>query len=211
MVLVCCCSEIVKIQLRVYLGAVMKRPENVLIMRHVFFEGLRNGSRTRVAPTVGDYADDEEGQYDLVRFNVPPTYLEEHNKIDLEDFVGHHTVDAQDAFSVFRDELIRVGALALENTPDDYEPDDDNVTLAGNDYDADAATIAKLDTDWVEDGNPTVWYQGTSKHEDDNNMYASNSGHMGNLDHPAVADRLFGTFVYNSLPDPSPASCPTTI
>jgi hypothetical protein len=29
-------TEIVKIQLRVYLGAVIKKPENILIMRHVF-------------------------------------------------------------------------------------------------------------------------------------------------------------------------------
>merc|ERR1712086_418168 len=37
-------TEIVRIQLRVYLGAVLKRPENVLLLRNVYFEGLGNGS-----------------------------------------------------------------------------------------------------------------------------------------------------------------------
>ena len=38
-------TEIVKIQLRVYMGAVLKKPENVIIMRDVFFEGLESGHR----------------------------------------------------------------------------------------------------------------------------------------------------------------------
>jgi hypothetical protein len=205
-------SEIVKIQLRVYLGAVMKKPENVLIMRHVFFEGLRDGSRTRIAANVEEYADDENaGRFDLVRFSVPPGYLAQHNKIDLEDFVGHYNEDDVSDFNTFKAQLLTLGVLKEEDANlhinDDYT---DNEAL-DPDYNDGANSVLILDTDWVEDGNPTVWYQGTSMNAETTDMYATNSGHMGNLDNPAVADRLFGTFVYNSMPDPSPATCSTTI
>ena len=82
-----CCStsvstssqEIVKIQLRCYMGSVLKRPESVIVLRDVVFEGLKQGHRFETGTfntTVGD----------LALITIKDSYLSQHQThIDLQD------------------------------------------------------------------------------------------------------------------------------
>ena len=78
-----------KIQLRVYLSSVLKKPENVLIMRHVFAEELHRGHGHKFVK-LAEYAQEDminqSDRADLTAISVPEDYLRETHVIDYEDF-----------------------------------------------------------------------------------------------------------------------------
>ena len=174
-------TEIVKIQLRVYLGAVMKRPENVILLRNIFFEGLREGSGTKLFENgYGGVGDNEPGAPagDLTVIGFPKTYLKAHSKIDYADFtdeaIGRLAAEEKPAYFVTQAQLISLGMVAADGL---------------------------LDASFLSEGVPTVVYQGACEHRPNSTgswvPQQKNNGHLGILDDPALADRLFGTFAYS--------------
>jgi len=173
----------------------MKRPENVIIMRHVYFEGLAEGSYCKLAQTAQDARPDpdEPSSYDLRCVYFPTWYLEGANGvINLEDFAVQKLKDTAERFGyqVNSNEFIRLFQthLALQH--------------AGV-FKDDGAFEEYYEHNEV----PKYVYRGTHcpgkifKKE----SVVTNTGHMGTLDHPDMADRLFGSFVYNANPNPNPA------
>jgi hypothetical protein len=174
-------TEIVKIQLRVYLGAVMKRPENVILLRNIFFEGLREGSGTKVFENgKGGVGDNEpiDPQGDLTVVGFPKSYLKAHSKIDYADFTDAAIKKVSDAekpvYFMTQAQLIALGLVTGDGV---------------------------LDAELLREGVPTVAYQGACQHRSDQTsewkLQQKNNGHLGILDDPALADRLFGTFAYS--------------
>jgi len=172
-------TEIVKIQLRVYLGAVMKRPENVILLRNIFFEGLREGSGNKMFDPSKHNVGDGDGMstdgHDLTVVWFPKKYMLGHSKIDYADFTLENIVKVSDtgeraAYFHTHMQLRRLGMV----------------------------TETGLDKELIEAGVPTVVYQGACQHKGTEWKDAqTNNGHLGILDDPALADRLFGTFAYS--------------
>jgi hypothetical protein len=173
-------TEIVKIQLRVYLGAVMKRPENVILLRNIFFEGLREGSGTQLWENGKAGIGDEEPMVgDMTVLTFPKSYLKAHSKIDYADFTDDSikklgSREEMAAAYMTQAQLIMLGMVGSGGT---------------------------IDADLINDGVPTVVYQGACAHrltgKPEWAMQQKNNGHLGNLDNPDLADRLFGTFAYS--------------
>ncbi len=174
-------TEIVKIQLRVYLGAVMKRPENVILLRNIFFEGLREGSGNKMFDPSKHNVGDGDGMstdgHDLTVVWFPQKYMLGHSKIDYADFTLENIVKVSDtgeraAYFHTHMQLRRLGMV----------------------------TETGLDKELIEAGVPTVVYKGACQHKNANAGWEdaqTNNGHLGILDDPALADRLFGTFAYS--------------
>merc|ERR1712086_107575 len=139
-------TEIVKIQLRVYLGAVMKRPENVILLRNIFFEGLREGSGNKMFDPSKHNVGDGDGMstdgHDLTVVWFPKKYMLGHSKIDYADFTLENIVKVSDtgeraAYFHTHMQLRRLGMV----------------------------TETGLDKELIEAGVPTVVYQGACQHK----------------------------------------------
>jgi len=176
-------TEIVKIQLRVYLGSVLKKPENVLLLRNICFEGLKSGAGTTVAPghTFGPAAGD------LAVVHFPTKYLDSHCKIDYADFdvqaIMGSTASPTDKLDMLRTTVQLADSLGI------FTP------------------ALRLDAQLFTEGYPTVLYKGTVRHKLSGGTWEvveTNNGHLGVLDDPKMADRIFGTFAYNAEPNPDP-------
>jgi hypothetical protein len=169
-------SEYVKIQLRVYMSAILKRPENVIIMRDVFFEGLESGHGQSFTP-----AEDNEPA-DLVFIPVPADQIDE-SYFDLAEV---HQPTATGASAVMQ--MALRGANVLPHITKDT-----GTKSAGE--------FAEFVT---ENEQPTRLYRGTSRVQNSTQTAwdtTDNCGHLGVLDTPRAVDRLWGSFVYSSLPD----------
>ena len=186
------------------------QPENIIIMRNVYFEGLGDGSRTR---EVGVRAAFDAGRAgagaappaavgldgaDLCRVRFPTFYIEEQNKINLRDFAKTNAVLAaaypaavydpaaggSDAMIRTRDNLVRAGILTA------------------------TAAAAGGHTYAVNPDYPTIIYRGATEHVNlaagaaRTTKHTENNGHLGPLDDPSMVDRLFGTFAYSPAPNP---------
>jgi len=180
-------TEIMKIQLRVYLGSVIKKPENILIMRNVYFEGLGDGSHNRkVAAPTGPQDAAIPDDIDLIYIRVPTTYLGEHSKIDLRDFAYTDATMTDGLMQATRNQLTSAGMIRRSGDGSGPSP----------------YTYSADDTDG---GYPTMLYRGATWTTGDDGKriaHVENNGHLGNLDDPSMADRLFGTFAYSSAPNP---------
>jgi len=165
-------TEVVKIQLRVYMGAVLKKPENVIIMRDVFFEGLRSGH------TIDD----------LHPLHVPKK-SKKNGYIDFFDVF----MDALESDTIHACYTVRtmVGAGIVPDLVD---------------LPTDRKERGSFIREWMAENEiPSRAYMGASRtYADDKALpqYTENNGHLGKLDHPSMVDRLYGSFVYNSNPDP---------
>jgi len=155
---------------------------------------------------VGKFKFDTAG-HDLVRVRKPsgnPT------KIDLRDYLkaadrknksDHDFADDLLDLKVFTQRQKEAASAALPRpglggrpTP---LPDTEDAPAAGAEY--------EFESDYLADGGPFVWYQGTVKESGDRSkVLNTNNGHLGPLDNPSMVDRLWGTFVYNPNPDPNP-------
>ena len=63
------------------MGSVLKKPENVIILRDVYFEGLKEGHKDMI----GNWTDTNS---DLAIISLPNAYLASNpNTIDFEDFI----------------------------------------------------------------------------------------------------------------------------
>ena len=167
-------QEMVKIQMRVYLGCVLRSPESVIVLRDVYFEGLKDGYK------FSEDAVDTQNN-DLVRCWLPTRYLDENRaSISYADFgqaFEKHGATDTSAETVLAGVLL-VGAGLLESTFSDREHDDDNRT-------------------------PQKVYCGATKTTAGNGVtLTKNTGHMGSLDHPDHTARLWGSFVYDRTPEP---------
>lgn len=148
--------------MRTYLGAVLRQPENVLVLRSVFFEGLRSGHK------FGD---------DLDILFVPEDYMNSHSTcINYADFADKGEYATGQGVGLMRLQLQALGVMNADNK-------------------------LQCDNDGDGPGFPTRLYQGTT-YKSDNEVEHMNCGHMGNLDHYKHAHRLYGSFVYDSNPDP---------
>jgi len=176
-------QEMMKVQLRVYLGSVLRRPDNVIVMKDVYFEGLKSGhkgamyenyDRTLEASKMGM----KDGQ-DLVLGRVLKRHAPHYpSRLDINKDV----------------ELFCVGRPASD--PAVIPPS------LHNDADWDKPFNPSGDGDLNPGLGPTareMWpkmaYCGHVADED-KTLY-SNTGHMGKLDSPDKTSRLYGSFVYS--------------
>lgn len=190
----------VKIQLRVYMGSVLKKPENVskkggcniivlamrchffvlthcvlcvsqvIILRDVYFEGLKEGHKD----IVGNWTDTNA---DLAIISLPEAYLASNpNIIDFQDF------------------------LQGGSSPDPYT--EMQLAAAGM-LSPDMKSFVDHDLGGDRIGYPTRLYRGTQYKDAEGAVTFRNCGHLGHLDHYEHTSRLFGAaFVYSSNPDP---------
>ena len=172
--------------MRTYLGSVLRKPENVLILRDIYFEGLKEGHKFKVAQNATMNLIDHSN--DLAYLNMPDAYLNKHNTcINFGDFVGADVAQT-DAVLAGLDEAdaqyVRVQLKEMGIFTDQYE-------LKCPDPDADLEFPARL-------------YRGTTYKKDTEEIFRHNTGHMGCLDDYRSTARLFGatSHVYSSNPDP---------
>ena len=184
-------TEIVKIQLRVYLSAVLKRPENVIIMRDVFFEGLHSGYGSKVATNALHYSECvfSNRPLDLVYVQLPEFYLESSQSVvDLKDFTadGMKNYKEREGRTLTSDEQIAFFESALQLTMANVLEPKQHAD------DTDAKRFMRM----LEDERPTKLFMGAHRPTGGGDI-VPNCGHLGVLDSPAMVDRLFGSFVYN--------------
>ena len=193
-------TEVVKIQLRVYMGAVLKRPEQVIIMRDVFFEGLSEGHRLAVLSgemaaeeTAADqWINKEPGdREDLVYLQIPQAYLDTHSVISYDDFTAE---------SIFRDYAPMNATNAQYGLFNSMWETHIQLAVLGI-MKGGTVDVETMDRQHV----PHRVYKGRCKTVPINGAPTdhANNGHLGVLDDPSAADRLFGTFAYNPTPNPN--------
>ena len=158
-------------------------------MRHVFFEGLHRGHEV-THKDLFDIADEllEADRGDLTTVIFPQSYLDSNCVIDYEDFT------LEGILNLNPDQEVDVAA---------YLPTHIQLSVMG----AMSHGSGKISGDFVDSGIPTRLYQGTlrgKKVDEPAHIIHENNGHLGILDNPKMADRLWGTFVYNPHPDPNP-------
>lgn len=149
-----------------------RRPENVLIMRNIAFEGLKSGHK------VADM------KYVLVRSD----YLDRHPTcLDFKKMMQEGQLDFTTYIS-----LLQAGMLDGMNPrcPEDGGP---GIPLRA--YRGAQRVRAPFRAGGA--GGPLGTFS-----QEDGRYGAYNCGHMGNLDDPATCNRLYGAFVYSSRPDP---------
>ena len=167
----------------------LRKPEAVLILRNIYFEGLKSGHRFRLTSNAATAA--ELDDYDLGVMLIPDSYLSSHNTcINWNDFAGAAAespaakdgVDAGDVAHV----QMQLKAMGLM---------DGNFNVVCQD---------------PEDGPgiPTRVYRGTTYDNGKETIRTHNNGHMGMLDDYRHTSRLFGatSHVYSSFPDPTDSS-----
>lgn len=218
-------TEIMKIQLRVYLGSVIKKPENIIIMRNVYFEGLGKGSRTGVDARDHDQETIDvcvpagawiapmrfdPSTNDLCKVRFPTLYLQANNKINLRDFAksagdmqqrwNPNNYQANNGNALFAAAAILEAAMIRTRN---------NLVHAGILILSDdgGANHHDRDTFAINPEYPTIIYRGATQHKDAGVVgalptHTNNNGHLGPLDHPSMVDRLFGTFAYSPMPNP---------
>lgn len=170
--------------MRTYIGSVLRQPENVIVIRNVFFEGLVSGHTGKVSartPKAQNEKVDEPNvnDFDLVKVRVPATYLAKHKTcINWADWAEGGTQKENDT----REDLVAIGILEEK----------------GGKY-----TVAKHGPNGGP-GFPSRVYRGTTYDKGTETVKQRNTGHMGNLDHCRSVPRLYGagSFVYDSNPDP---------
>jgi hypothetical protein len=173
-------QEMMQLQLRVYLGAVLRRPENVIVMKDVYFEGLSDGHKPG---TIGPYDDSKECGIDLSNHQF---LLGRVLKTDAPHWPQR--LDFFDGTS---------GSSKVEvatTTPGASWKPIFNGALAGGTFTPAPASLSKDQRDkWPKSSYcGTVYTKGdtpTAVHE--------NMAHMGSLDHPNRTPRLHGSFVYS--------------
>jgi len=171
-------QEMVKIQMRVYLGCVLKSPESVIVLRDVYFEGLKSGHRFDADVAFMDPTKD------LTYAPFPALYLNTHaNCIDYADFQDDSDeMKTNGSWSHWITSTMLHGAGILHKgklNPDDGRP---TKLYAGSCR----STLVKRG----DRGGPQRVAQ------------TVNAGHMGCLDDPSATSRLWGSFVYS--PNPAP-------
>ena len=152
----------------------LRRPENVCVLEHVFFEGLKSGHKFKMNPAYGLM--NENDDYDLAVLSIPKNMLAVNSaSICFEDcLIGKPHNDAY-----VRAQLRALGMISADGRTLEC-PDDEENPLPGRLY---AGTM--YDTN------------------DHSKVIARNAGHMGDLDHYARCSRLFGSYVYDPNPDPT--------
>lgn len=193
--------------MRVYMGSVLKRPENVIILRNVYFEGLRSGHKfeknteaAKAKSTVNlnalpKTANFEAGK-DLGVAIFPKAYIESKQCIDLADFTFKDDSKDDSAATEYGCPAVDDGLSTVAQAQQVYKAFKDDFKLTNNGT-SNAGTLISRDE------VPTRLYRGTTYTDSSGSKVKHhNLGHMGPLDHFQTCNRLFGAFVYNSTPDP---------
>lgn len=170
-------QEIVKIQMRTYLGSVLKRPESVLIIRNIFFEGIKSGAKVPVQL-------ESNATEDYMFVPIKKEFVDSNNTcIKFQDILDKK---ADHQLTIFY--LALYGMVELDENGEftlSAHDEDDGIGLPGRMY----------------RGAQRV-NNGTGVFTQDGPYGAVNSGHLGGLDDPSSCARLYGQFVYSSNPDP---------
>lgn len=174
-------QEMVKIQMRVYLGAVLKSPESVIVLRDVFFEGLKKGHKWAEGGVDGLSDKAPNKDIDIVYMPFPKEYLDRNqNLIDYADFADagdngptKTIADWVTAVTLHVAGVMKNGGLSNRAIP--------TRIYAGSSRSRSKLAVAPFSTE------ETV---------------VTNAGHMGCCDFPGCTNRLWGSFVYSDTPRP---------
>lgn len=162
---------------RVYLGAVLKSPESVIVLRDVFFEGLQNGYKFKEG-----CPDTKNTHHDICYVPFPSKYLDQHqNMLDYADFAKGNPDDFSLAHWMTSTALHTYGIVGADgNIPSDI----------------DKPTRIYQGTSRC----TTLTVSGLSPISE--TTILRNAGHMGTCDWPGNTSRLWGSFVYSDTPCP---------
>ena len=168
-------TETMKMQLRVYLGACIYEPENILLLPDVQFEGAVAGHGANFCKE--RYFDP---QYDdlIIAFKD--------KKSDLQDIFSDKHFKAT-AGQVYYKEY-----FDLEQRGD-LEGEDEPTGKRGQGFNSeDGVPLSLYQGTVMKQNNRSEWV-----------CHTENTGHLGCLDHPEASDRLDGIQKYSRVPCPT--------
>lgn len=168
---------------------------SVIILRNIYFEGLKEGHRFKMTDATDVFKDkkldlpdsgDEKGLprtnsgamkagFDLGVVFLPKAYLDSRTCINLLDFNDNASTEAPSKGLVATDLAAIRDSFGGFTDGDNYVCDNDT---------------------------PSRMYRGTTYVNGKGQVEFGNTGHMDILDDFRTCSRLFGAFVYNSDPDP---------